>query len=491
MKSLYRVPGHGAVQGDAAFLKNLRQWLSKVKLGGNQFAIRVGPRDVFQAPRTVVNVQSYGVHIADKGLLSRIVKRCKTWEPGLQKTLGGKASLLNPSYGILSLHRRQFVPNSATRKRLGLDDRRNVVVLRDDYWLDIYAGSKGKEPYPILRIYHDSAGAFYKRRPPDMRRIAAGIVENMGTFTAPDEIILNWHDVATLLGRDRSATYLLACLVGGGASNSVLCQEEGPQGVPIPPVPGLLVGGISGHYQTLAPVLYDPFKVYFRDVAHLDFGSQVAALTLLEWQVRNHDHAAWRDPNPGEDLSSFPASDVRQYPRPLPFDRVPRPSPPSIGIGEALGGLFASAWGAGLSYIGGGFFSLRSSAFTQLAVGNGQWGSGEQLAVFVEVGAKGVTAAGAVAGLAPVVKMGADYWEDSIINADEAVDKCVENTESVAACRKCIADKLGLVTVVQMGAEVAGGVAAAIALLSAATLGVGLLLFAGVVVDRLLSWRRC
>jgi hypothetical protein len=352
------------------------KWLGNILLGSKYHSLPFKPDDFKQLPNVRPDCATYVLRVTDTAFLRRVVETAEV-KTGVAKGL--LAALAKKQYQICwgSLYWMRQIKKDHRHP----DNAKAPDAVEEVYWLNVvYA--LGDYAVPLITVYFDSLGIY---SPPEravysLEYVKAAIPADP-YYTAPNTLLLGWHDVAARLGLQSNYYYLRACFTGANFESDVtakashtlkrvvLFRREG-----VTDVPDWVV------VQLLWPRPFDESKPYGTQI------SEFATATL-------------NDLRPA-DLSQ-PASFIGQ---PLPTDwsyrrHDPITAPaPKIFPEESRAGrdfvFFISSQYPGVHYEGDGFFSL-AFALSGAAAAGGVRGSG-----FIEtVVPLGTVAAGTAGGI--------------------------------------------------------------------------------------------
>ena len=439
-------PNYGA---DAALASAVSRWSRRIKLAGMQVDLDVPATSVLQATSSsILNRHVFVASVDDREAVQRVVDRVRS-----ERLLAGaeKRNFAFPTAtmgGLLYLQRHIGRRFAKTKDGDGPEPpttlRERPYYVEDVYWLTVL-DDRG---VPAFDVHHDSASFTFVDSDVLTRpgRYAGRLRE---TFPEPDEVIVDWHDLAEILSLSSRLDYVYAALSAAGICRYV--WGYGPWGV----------------RQVLYPA--DPAIAADR-LPYRDFAA--SGLQFL--------NAYAADPAGGSMLlpPEIPFSDLQALgPLRLHLDPAPplRPAYRGTPLCDAFIDLLRERSGEGALYRGDGYFSVRSASLKALAAGTGNWGSGEigLLAFSFELIKDGAAFTAPASGAAGLVATGASLWRSA--NAAELADErelCRTSTRTTGECVNCVMSGGEGVSMIVEGVAGGAGVVLGLAAATAAT-GVG------------------
>ncbi len=332
------------------------------------------------------------------------------------------------------------------------DDKRQTPInlqttpyyVEDIYWLTVL----DEQGVPLFDVHHDSASFTFvdSRVLTSPENYQSGLREN---FPEPDEIVVDWHDLAEILKVSKKLDYILATCSAANIWRRVWGYGSWwVDTLLYPGNPQMPADGLS-HYD----FDYNDLRImncYAPNAAGVD--------SLVPPDV------------PTDELQNVGTLRWQQ-------DAIPylRPTYRSTPLCDSFIALLQATAGNKAIYQGEGFFSVKSADLRALAAGTGNWGSGEigWVGFAVDILKDGGSAFAPAAGVAGLVATGCSVWRQA--RSDELTQDrvaCRDNATSTADCVDCVMSGEEGVTMIVEGVAGGAGVIFGLAAAAAAT-GVG------------------
>ena len=423
---------------DEPLVKNICRWCRNVLLAGRRYDLKVEAGAIYQLASQSPFRQKYGVHVSNIQLLREILANAKKVAGSVSSTDADTKNYA-PVFGSLILTRHiSYAPHRLGVAGFKTANRRRFVI-SDTYRLDVFSDKSAPlsvRSTEVTPLYlHTDA-----HRPDDATDY----------FPQADDLVVNWHELATILAVDATRLYVAACCDAAGFQrpatvNGIQGTSErayNPSGFSPEVLPGRPVtGGVDFNqiqpWDMVQGTLVAIAEAFIRPIPYNDWaGYDIANDVPLSDLLTNYPTATQEVRFRWRFLRMPDRSGV--FPRP----RLVPGSAAEIAITKFL----TDQSGGAASYAGGGLFVLKAPGMTKLAAGTGNWGSPESITLIVEkLGAGGGSTAGGAASDAYGAKLLFDSWDDlgdARRTRDHLQDACVSKP-TTSDCLECYSNVLG------------------------------------------------
>jgi len=194
---------------DEAF-EMMHRWLKDVTLSAEKHSIKIQKSQVYQISNSRPDTNGYMIRITDNKLLHDVLQKAKYVSKEVIKHFPDGYENLEILFGNLfwarQIYQKELVDSEAKKPDSGF-------WAEELYWLDIWIRVNGTA-IPCFRAYWDSLGLISPHKIADNSTELPDLTETLPPiFIDFDRVVMNWHELAAVLGLKKNIFYLRACFL--------------------------------------------------------------------------------------------------------------------------------------------------------------------------------------------------------------------------------------------------------------------------------------